>query len=112
VEVYNAFGCFRRSTGFVISSTGLSVEELLKDVSIYPNPTSSQVSIVFNWALESDLSVEVIDMLGRSLYNGSIDAGDVSHTIDMSSMTAGTYQLIVRDNETGNSTIERIIKVD
>ena len=112
VEVYNAFGCFRRSTGFVISSTGLSVEELLKDVSIYPNPTSSQVSIVFNWALESDLSVEVIDMLGRSLYNGSIDAGDVSHTIDMSSITAGTYQLIVRDNETGNSTIERIIKVD
>jgi len=112
VEVYNAFGCYRRSTGFVISSTGLSVEELLKDVSIYPNPTSSQVSIVFNWALESDLSVEVIDMLGRTLYNGSIDAGDVSHTIDMSSMTAGTYQLIVRDNETGNSTIERIIKVD
>ena len=112
VEVYNAFGCYRRSTGFVISSTGLSVEELLKDVSIYPNPTSSQVSIVFNWALESDVRVELVDMLGRTLYNSSINAGDVSHTIDMSSMTAGTYQLIIRDNETGNSTIERIIKVD
>ena len=112
VAVYNAFGCFRRSTGFVISSTGLSVEELLKDVTIYPNPTSSQVSVEFNWASESDLDVQLVDMLGRTMYKGSINKGDISHSIDMSSMTAGTYQLIIKDDATGNSTIERIIKVD
>ena len=112
VEVYNAYGCFRRSTGFVISATGLSVEELLKGVNIYPNPTTSNVSIAFNSALDSELDVEMVDMLGRTLFRGSIPAGDLVFTIDLSSMTAGTYQLIIRDEATGNSTIERIIKVD
>jgi len=112
VEVYNAYGCFRRSTGFVISATGLSVEELLKGVNIYPNPTTSNVSIAFNSALDSELDVEMVDMLGRTLFRGSIPAGDLIFTVDLSSMTAGTYQLIIRDEATGNSTIERIIKVD
>ena len=112
VEVYNAYGCFRRSTGFVISATGLSVEELLKGVNIYPNPTTSNVSIAFNSALDSELDVEMVDMLGRTFFRGSIPAGDLIFTIDLSSITAGTYQLIIRDEATGNSTIERIIKVD
>jgi hypothetical protein len=112
VEVYNIYGCNRRSTGFVISSTGLSVEELLKNVDIYPNPTTSSVSIAFTNAIDSEMDVVVMDMLGRTLYQSNISKGDVSHTIDMSNMTSGTYQLIIRDVETGNSTIERIIKVD
>ena len=66
VEVYNAYGCFRRSTGFVISSTGLNIEELLKTVSIYPNPTTSFVSISFSSALESEVQVRLIDLLGRT----------------------------------------------
>lgn len=112
VEVYNAYGCFRRSTGFVISSTGLNIEELLKTVSIYPNPTTSFVSISFSSALESEVQVRLIDLLGRTLYNGSIAKGELAHSIDMSGMSQGTYQLIVIDNESGNSTIEQIIKVD
>jgi len=54
----------------------------------------------------------MVDMLGRTFFRGSIPAGDLIFTIDLSSITAGTYQLIIRDEATGNSTIERIIKVD
>jgi hypothetical protein len=112
VKVFNAYDCERMSTGFVISSTGLSVEEVLNTMDIFPNPTQNMVSIEFGATIDNDMSIQIIDIAGRMIYNNTIEAGTQQYTVDLSNVRAGTYQLILRDTESGASSVKRIIKVD
>ena len=112
VKVFNAYDCDRMSTGLVISSTGLSIDEVFSTLNIFPNPTQSVVALEFGVSLESDMTVQVMDIAGRTIYSNTITAGTQVYRIDLSQFMAGSYQMILRDNETGAASVEQIIKVD
>ena len=67
VKVFNAYDCDRMSTGLVISSTGLSIDEVFSTLNIFPNPTQSVVALEFGVSLESDMTVQVMDIAGRTI---------------------------------------------
>ena len=73
MKVFNAYDCDRMSTGLVISSTGLSIDEVFS-IEHLPNPTQSVVALEFG-ALESDITVQVMDIAGRTIYSNTITAG-------------------------------------
>ena len=112
VKVFNAYDCDRMSTGLVISSTGLSIDEVFSTLNIFPNPTQSAVVLEFGVSLESDMTIQVMDIAGRTIYSNTITAGTQVYRIDLSQFMAGSYQMILRDNVTGAASVEQIIKVD
>jgi hypothetical protein len=77
-----------------------TAENTIKNVSIYPNPTSSTVTIKTNEIIEN---VIVYNLLGKEILRGKME------TIDVSSLSQGMYMLQI---ETQNGVIgtKRIIK--
>lgn len=79
-----------------ISSNGLTFGNL------YPNPTTNQTNFHFNLQNESNVSVEVKDVTGKTVYTnnlGSINAGNHKQIIHTESFTSGVYYVTVSTND-------------
>ena len=79
----------------------LSVEDiaLAAAIDVYPNPTSDVALVSFNLTQFSDIRLELVNTLGQTVWTalpGSILNGKV--TIDMTTLSAGVYQLNVYTN--------------
>ena len=72
----------------------LSVEENTKDkISIYPNPTTS--NLYFKGQITNDLNVSVYDVLGKRVINSTVKLDQV---LDVSKLSNGVYTLKLSDN--------------
>ncbi len=80
------------------------VENSLKTIKIFPNPTSNLLSIKSN-LLNQNSSYTIYDQVGTYLLDGSIDK-DVE-VVDIGSLEDGIYFLRINDQ---NSNIYKIIK--
>jgi hypothetical protein len=71
---------------------------------VYPNPvTDDMIHVSFRQSIESDVRVEITDVLGRSLKSwlyGIIHVGDQSLPVDVSGLRTGQYFLRVHAGET------------
>ena len=82
----------------------LSIEELneiFREISVYPNPTSGILTIETNAALDS---IELFDLLGKRL---TVLPNDLLK-VDMSGLPEGVYLLVMEQNN--NKFVKRIIK--
>ena len=84
------------------SDATLSVETIDGEmtISIFPNPTSNIINVVF----DKELELSLFNMLGQQVIKTS------NKNIDISNFEKGTYILIVENIETGNFTNFKIIK--
>ena len=112
VVVFNAYGCGTMSEGFVISSNGLSVEEIVTSVRLFPNPTSSSVTLETSFEAAEDLQVTLVDMLGSIVYRGVMSKGSNQHVVDMSGLAAGSYNVILSNASGASSNVQRVVKID
>jgi Secretion system C-terminal sorting domain/Ig-like domain CHU_C associated len=71
----------------------------------YPNPTQNSVNYQFTTTQIDEVTVEIIDVLGRKLItkNYSVAAGSNNLLIDMSNLIAGTY--VIRATHLNSQTI-------
>jgi len=112
VRVTNLYGCSAKSNGFVVSANGLSNDEIIKSVSVFPNPTASVVTVATSFEVPEAMSIVVVDMRGAVIYTATMERGSLSHTIDMSAWPAATYQVILSNKSGDLSQVERVIKID
>jgi len=56
----------------------------------FPNPVSGSATILLN-GINSDMTLEVVDLAGRVLQSVRIPAGSASVTVDASSLASGMY---------------------
>jgi hypothetical protein len=112
VVVFNAYGCGTMSEGFVINANGLSVEEIITSVRLFPNPTSSSVTLETSFEAAEDLQVTLVDMLGSVVYRGTLNKGNNQHVLDMSGLAAGTYNVILTNANGASSNVQRVVKID
>jgi choice-of-anchor B domain-containing protein len=65
----------------------------ISPVTIYPNPTSTNVTLQFQLRTAAPLLFEVLDMTGRKLFSKTENegAGSITETIDMSAFDKGMY---------------------
>ncbi|MBV1924349.1 MAG: T9SS type A sorting domain-containing protein, partial [Flavobacteriaceae bacterium] len=85
------------------------VEDLLSQdqVSVYPNPTNSEINIIVQQQVEAD--IRIFDVLGKLMvYQADIDLGNTNHTIDVSNFTNGIY--FVRINSNAGTITKKIMK--
>ncbi|HTL82721.1 MAG TPA: T9SS type A sorting domain-containing protein [Bacteroidia bacterium] len=79
---------------------------------IHPNPTDGDILFDFHGTDETILAVTIRDMAGRIVYTQREDAheGNNSFKAVMDNAGAGIYLLEVKDEVTGISSVERIVK--
>jgi hypothetical protein len=89
----------------------VSTEELKKNsFSIYPNPTTGQLTIQFSSPIEQDISLKVLDILAREVNNGYIQKGSSSHNFSIEDL-AGIYIIQLTDS-LGNVSLRKVIKIE
>ncbi len=84
-------------TGTGVKENASSITELL----IYPNPTSSQLTISFSLIKNSDVKVDVLDLTGRiitTVMNETATSGAVNKTVSTGSMAEGNYIVRITAN--------------
>jgi chitin deacetylase len=86
-----------------------TAESLLKEM--FPNPVSSQLTVVMNSAAEGNYMIQLYNALGEMVYSESLNfSGYKMQQIDLSSHSAGLYTLSIKGE---NEQIEKkILKVD
>ena len=68
---------------------------------MYPNPTKNNLFI--ETALNSDINVSIVNMLGKEVVNTNV----VNNTVNVSNLTSGIY--IVKITEEGKTSTKKLI---
>ena len=64
---------------------------------IFPNPFDDIINIKYN--TEFDIEVSLFDITQKSIYNSTLQASDVYHTINLETLSSGVYLIILRSNK-------------
>jgi len=75
------------------------------DLQIFPNPSNGQMTIVSDFSNVSFINMNVIDLMGKSVFKDQIL--NANHTLDLGQLSAGTYYIIFENN--GLQKAEKII---
>ena len=98
----------------VMTPVATAVREMTIDeayVSVYPNPASEFVNVSFEVVRESEISLELYDMLGQQVRTqqlGYAQKGNNTAEMSVSDLDSGMYLLIIN---TGNSQIANKVRV-
>lgn len=95
------------------SSTGIQNVRFDADVKTYPNPATAAVNFDMNLKNSEVLSIRMIDMSGREVYNSGVQhlgAGKNVITVPMNNMAPGVYIYQVVNAKGTNYLAGRIVK--
>lgn len=95
---------------FVISalvSVNAPISQL--EFSLAPNPASESVRLAFGTGLNSDASVTITDISGRTLRSFVLATGVINRELDIRNLPSGTYLLSVQNAE-GIATKKLIVR--
>ena len=84
----------------IYDNTTIIDEEIrseIVDLKLYPNPTEDQFQIEFTNAIKGDYEWMVVDVLGRRLMGGVVNAGTQQFTVPVDRFAAGTYFFVMRN---------------
>ena len=85
-------------TGTVIS--GISNKEFSKNIKVFPNPSNGLVNVELSKVNGGEVSINVTDALGRSVFAKEVAVkGAYSTQLDLSNLKAGVYMLQVKTGE-------------
>jgi hypothetical protein len=76
----------------IITAVEENLEEPVK-VTIYPNPTSETIKILFETVTDKEISVYLLDAQGKLVKTDQIEATVLEKQIDMQDLPAGIYYL-------------------
>ena len=98
VTVTNSSGCSRSSVAVQIEDT-TSVDELnsVQELILFPNPTTGEFTI--QWVgIQDQLSIEIVDLLGKKLFETKANGTDNSIIISDHHFSAGVYIVHLKQN--------------
>ena len=101
---------FQAASSWVTVISGM--EEISSGVyfNLYPNPTSDDANIQFSLDKEQNVSIEVYNMLGQSMYSlneGMMSSGQHTITIPGKGLTSGVY--FVKFTTDNASTTQKLV---
>lgn len=96
----------------LIECCPVSVDDnyLLNEITIFPNPTTGQLTVQFASNIEEDMALAVYDVLGREVIKKIIEKGSISHNF-MIQDKAGIYIVQLTDKK-GSTTQRKVIKIE
>jgi hypothetical protein len=93
----NQGNTYQKSKLAGISALVEKPEKLPTSVSIYPNPTSSEVNIKVISPNSQFLTIQINDATGKSIYSGNNETtnNSMNAKIDLTSFTSGVYIIYI-----------------
>ena len=85
-------------------------DDFFQNFSIYPNPTTGQLTIQFTSQTNHDLTLKVLDVLGRQANSGIIQKGSSNYSFSIDDL-AGIYIIQITDSS-GNASQRKVIKIE
>jgi uncharacterized delta-60 repeat protein len=110
VEVFNALGCSTVSAVFAVNDVGVSEYEKAILLSIYPNPTSNDLTMEYLLQKPENVKINLMNIAGQIIYAEQINAlaGKNKTTISLTEQAAGIYYLQIITNE--NIVTKKVVK--
>ncbi len=93
--------CFSSSAPVLIEFQSLKEwSDLANGLQIGPNPVQRELELKFQGMLPSNLSLELTNMMGQTVYTSALDnRNTLDYKIDFSGFTSGVYTLILKDKD-------------
>lgn len=83
-----------------INYVGISESEEEAGFSVYPSPASGSITVAATFADNTDVNIEITDLLGRVVYSSTVtNTNSVNKQIDVSNLGDGTYILRLKHGE-------------
>jgi murein DD-endopeptidase MepM/ murein hydrolase activator NlpD len=101
--IYNGITC--SSTFEIINPTGISAQDNLTGITIYPDPVVNELKI-YSAGTERIVQADVFSMVGEKILSHSFQ-GENNSVLDVQSLSPGIYFVTIRNEK--NSTITRKI---
>ena len=96
-------GCGTVDSTFTVTVAGIGINEtaLSRSLNIFPNPTDGAFTVNFNLSKDQDVSIKVIDALGRSVLLKELGKvnGAQSIGLDLSNNASGIYMVQIVSEE-------------
>lgn len=113
VEAVDEYGCTVTDAAVVtvLPCSGIEEAGLSLSLTLFPNPAHTTAGLRVESAVNQDLTLEVIDMTGKRLYNTRLMgvSGEYTHTLDVAAYAPGVYTVRLIGSEKGSHQI-RLIK--
>jgi len=90
--------------GVAVQNIGFEYE-----ADIFPNPTNENLHIKFSKSLSNDLEYRMVDLLGKTLKDGILRQGTITHQLQMNEFPVGLYMIEFGNRDLGFYR-EKIIK--
>jgi len=88
-----------------------ATDDFLKDqINVYPNPTTGHLTIQFKSSTEQDLTLILMDVLGKEVNRSTINIGSTNYSFNIDDL-AGIYIIQLTD-KSGNSSQRKVIKIE
>tara|TARA_B100001142_G_scaffold125620_1_gene127521 strand:- start:12077 stop:13660 length:1584 start_codon:yes stop_codon:yes gene_type:complete len=90
-------------------TTGINEELVNMTLTAYPNPTNADVTIVFESATKSNITIEVNNILGKSIFRQEVKdfSGNFHENINLEEFSEGVY-IVNIISDTGKAYTKRI----
>jgi Zn-dependent metalloprotease len=94
------------------SGNGISSPEMARNLSIYPSPATTNLTIDYVSDKSGNVTCDVVNNLGQKVYSTDMQliAGKNSKTIDVKNLSAGVYHLVIGNVHTRAEKIFSIVK--
>lgn len=104
-------GTIDTATESVMMTIGIEENALTSSLSVFPNPSEGVFNVSFKLDVLKDVNLEVIDQLGRVLYNHDFNTtmSVRNHKIDLSDQANGLY--FIRINAEEMTAVKKITKM-
>ncbi len=98
VVVSNAAGC--SSTSLTLQVTGVGVREnLVGNLSMYPNPTSGAVTVLLPTTITKDVRIQVLDLQGKVCLSAVVTPGMKQISLNLDDIKSGMYLISFQTSE-------------
>jgi len=106
VTVTDSFGCTNIDSIQIKIEKSISLSENpIGKISIYPNPTESNINILFDNVLTEEIVISIKDINGREIISDKIqpDYNKTRHSINLNNLSSGVYLMEISGNTIRNS---------
>ena len=96
----------------VSAAAGVEENNLVNNVTVYPNPASNNASVDFNLTSDNNVSIVLVNTVGQLIMSenlGNMNTGIHTYQMDASSLSNGLYFLNIT---VGNNTITKKVAIN
>jgi hypothetical protein len=104
------FSLTGKSAGESVATAVTNSPESENKIQVYPNPTSDLLNISFNSELQSNVTIEIIDMTGKKIYSETsvVQIGSNVRSVFTNKFKSGIYFVKIQSEK--GETVERFVK--